>query len=71
MQLSGAVLFSNCYLAAGAPQSGQDYHCWVELLKNQRHLKGEPDCTLLYVRRQKPKRLETTGLSFNNVCVEF
>ena len=33
-------------------------HCLVELLTTHRHLKCDPDYTLLFVRRQKPKRLE-------------
>ena len=42
-------------------------HYLVELLTTHRHVKCDPDYTLLFVRRQKPKRLETTGFIFNNV----
>lgn len=31
------------------------------------HMNCDLDYTLLFVRRQKPKMLETTGLIFNNV----
>ena len=42
-------------------------HYLVELLTTHRHVKCDPDYTLLFVRRQKTKRLETTGFIFNNV----
>lgn len=42
-------------------------HFLVELFTIHRHLKCDPDYTLLFVRRQKTKRLETTGFIFNNV----
>ena len=39
----------------------------VELLTTHRHLKYAPNYTLLFVRRQVPKRSDTIGLILNNV----
>lgn len=42
-------------------------HYLVKLLPIHREVKCEPDSTLLFVQCQKTKKLETTGLIFNNM----
>ena len=51
---------------------GKNYYL-VELLTTHRHLKCDPENTLLLVRRQKQKRLETTGFIgfFKHKCTYY